>query len=108
MQIVESPRHTLLLSPFILNELERVLSYDRVRAVTRLTDDEVQQYLGYLNFQRVSELVYPGPAPPVVPSDPDDDHVVHTAVAGQADALCTLTGISITRMSLHIGWREAW
>ena len=48
-QIVKSPQHTLLLSPFILDELERVLSYDRVRAVTRLTDEEVQQYLGYLN-----------------------------------------------------------
>ncbi len=79
-----------MLSPFILSELERVFSYDRVRAVTKLTEEEVQQYLGYLNSQSVSEIVYPGLAPPVIPSDPDDDHVVHTAVAGQADALCTL------------------
>jgi len=34
--------------------------------------------------------VFPGPAPRVVPSDPDDDPVVHTAVIGRADALCTL------------------
>jgi len=26
----------------------------------------------------------------VVPSDPDDDPVVHTAIAGHAEVLCTL------------------
>jgi len=35
-------------------------------------------------------MVFPGPAPQVVASDPDDDPVVHTAVVGRADALCTL------------------
>jgi len=35
-------------------------------------------------------MVFPGPAPRVVPSDPDDDSVVHTAVVGQAEILCTL------------------
>jgi hypothetical protein len=35
-------------------------------------------------------MVFPGPAPRVVPSDPDDDPVVHTAVDGRADILCTL------------------
>ena len=35
-------------------------------------------------------MVFPGCAPRVVPSDPDDDPVVHTAVVGQADALGTL------------------
>ena len=39
--IVRSPGHTLPLSPFLLNELERVFSYDRVRRVTRLNEDEV-------------------------------------------------------------------
>ena len=35
-------------------------------------------------------MVFPGPAPHVVPSDADDDAVVHTAVVGQAEILCTL------------------
>jgi predicted nucleic acid-binding protein len=39
--IVNSPEHALLLSPFILQELERVFEYDRVRAATKLTDLEV-------------------------------------------------------------------
>jgi putative PIN family toxin of toxin-antitoxin system len=88
--IIGSPGHVLLLSPFLLQELERVFSYERVRASTKLTDEEIAEYLGYLRARGVSELVFPGPAPRVVPSDPDDDPVVHTAVVGRADVLCTL------------------
>jgi hypothetical protein len=44
----------------------------------------------YLRAKGVSEVVYPGPAPCVVPSDRDDDPVVDTAVVGKADVLCTL------------------
>lgn len=88
--VVNSPEHVLLLSPFLLMELERVLSYDRVRAVAKLSEEEIAEYLGYLHAEEVSEIVFPGPAPRVVPSDPDDDPVVHTAVVGRADALCTL------------------
>ena len=80
----------MLLSPFLLMELERVFSYDRVRISTRLSDEEVAEYLGYLRAKEVSEMVFPGPAPSVVPSDSDDDPVVHTAVVGHADVLCTL------------------
>ena len=88
--IVGSPVHVLLLSPFLLQELERVFSYERVRISSRLTDEEIAEYLSYLRAKDVSEVVFPGPAPRVVPSDPDDDPVVHTAVIGRADALCTL------------------
>ena len=35
-------------------------------------------------------MVFPGPAPRVVPSDPDDDPIVHAAVIGRAGILCTL------------------
>ncbi len=88
--IVGSPDHVLLLSPFLLQELERVFSYERLRISSRLTDEEIAEYLSYLRAKDVSEVVFPGPAPRVVPSDPDDDPVVHTAVIGRADALCTL------------------
>ena len=87
--IVNSPEHILILSPFLLLELERVFSYDRVRASTKLTAEEVAEYLSYLRANEVSRTVFPGPAPSIVPSDPDDDPVVHTAVVGRADALCT-------------------
>ena len=88
--IIAAPGHTLLLSPFLLQELERVFSYERVRLISKLTDEEVAEYLGYLRSKEVTEIVFPGPAPRIVPSDPDDDPVVHTAVVGRADALCTL------------------
>jgi len=88
--IVNSPEHVLLLSPFILRELERVFEYPRVRSATKLTDGEVTEYLGYIGSGEVSEMVFPGPAPRVVPSDADDDAIVHTAVGGRAEILCTL------------------
>src|ERR1035438_6500417 len=88
--IVNSPEHVLLLSPFILKELERVFEYDRVRAAIKLTDLEVAEYLTYIRAREVSEMIFPGPAPRIVPSDADDDPVVHTAVVGRADILCTL------------------
>lgn len=88
--IAGSPDHTLLLSPFLLQELERVFSYERVRISSKLTSEEIIDYLGYLRAKELSEMIFPGPAPRVVPSDPDDDPVVHTAVIGRADVLCTL------------------
>src|SRR5579863_6808653 len=71
--IAASPSHTLLLSPFLLLELERVFDYERVRVSSKLTDEEIREYLSYLRANDVSEVVFLGPAPRVVPSDPDDD-----------------------------------
>ncbi len=59
--IVGSRDHVLLLSPFLLHELERVFSYQRVRTSSKLTDGEVVEYLSYLRAKDVSEIVYPGP-----------------------------------------------
>jgi len=88
--IVNSTEHVLLLSPFLLKELERVFEYDRVRTATKLTDEDVAEYLSYIRAREVSEIIFPGPAPRIVPSDADDDPVVHTAVVGRAEILCTL------------------
>jgi putative PIN family toxin of toxin-antitoxin system len=88
--IVNSPEHLLLLSPFLVQELERVFKYGRVQAATKLTDVEVAEYLSYIRAREVSEMVFPGPAPRIVPSHAEDDPVVHTAVVGQAEILCTL------------------
>jgi hypothetical protein len=75
--IVNSPEHVLLLSPFLLKELESVFDYGRVRAATKLRDEEVAEYLSYIRAGEVSEMVFPGPAPRIVPSDADDDPVPH-------------------------------
>lgn len=84
----QSP-HDLVLSPFLISELSRVLRYDRVRRVHGMADDAIDQYL--LDLQSVALLVLPPlNSPPVVSLDPQDDPVVATAVAGAADVLCTL------------------
>jgi putative PIN family toxin of toxin-antitoxin system len=87
--VVEAARHdhVLLVSPFLLVELERVLRYERFRPIHGLSDDAIAEYL--LNLQLVSVLVVPGRNVDVVVDDPDDDPVVAAAAAGQADVLCT-------------------
>jgi putative PIN family toxin of toxin-antitoxin system len=90
LNVIGASEHTLVLSPFVLQELERVFGYDRVRNATRLTEDEIVEYLRYLRSKDVSEIVFPGPAPRVVPDDEEDDPIVHTAVMGRADVLYTL------------------
>ncbi|MEX2301319.1 MAG: putative toxin-antitoxin system toxin component, PIN family [Bryobacterales bacterium] len=80
--------HTLVSSPFLLAEAERVMYYPRLRELLRLTDHEIREHLDLV--QRLSEVVEAVVAEPVVLSDPDDDPVVYTAVTGRADALCTL------------------
>lgn len=85
--ILKGP-HKLVSSPFLLAEAERVLHYPRLRELLRLTEGEIREHLELI--RRVSDLVDAVVAEPVVLSDPDDDFVVYTAVAGRADALCTL------------------
>jgi uncharacterized protein len=86
---VTQPAHTLLLSPFLLSELSRVLRYARLRPIHGLTDEGIDRYI--LDLQLVAEMVAPPlRLTPVVANDPDDDGIVATAVYGCADVLCTL------------------
>ena len=39
-----------------------MFAYERVRVSSRLTDDEIAEYLSYLRARDVSEIVFPGPA----------------------------------------------
>lgn len=82
------PQHFLILSPFLLSELSRVLRYDRLRKVHGLSETEIDEYIA--DLQLVAEIVVPGgPLATVVASDPDDDPVVATAIAGSVGILCT-------------------
>ncbi len=87
-EFTASRQHTLVVSPFLLEELERVLAYPRVQALWPLTPEVIQEYLAALDG--LSEMVYPGPAPAVVSADPQDDPVIETVLLGRADCLCTL------------------
>ena len=48
----------LVLSPFLIHELERVLKYPRVQAIYRLTDEDIREHVEYL--QSFAEIVRPG------------------------------------------------
>ncbi len=81
--------HVLLLSAFMISELRRVLGYERVRKMHGLDDAGIEQYV--LKIESAASIV----ALPVtsqetiVVNDPQDDPIVHTAVAGAANVLCT-------------------
>ncbi|HEY3739062.1 MAG TPA: putative toxin-antitoxin system toxin component, PIN family [Bryobacteraceae bacterium] len=84
---VLSGPHTLILSPAILAEVERVLSYPRVQARWPLTAEAIERYLFIL--RETATLVDLPSAFPAIVSDPDDDLVLQTAIAGHADVMCT-------------------
>lgn len=79
--------HTLVLSRFILEEVERVLLYPRIQARYRITTVEAARFAA--NLADAADLVEPVIDRPVVVSDPADDPVLYTAVDGKADILCT-------------------
>jgi len=83
------PPHVLIVSPFVLSELERVLRYPQLQAVHGLSEAEIDQFVAdieasayVVQLSRVSGAV-------VVVNDPDDDPIVATAVEGGAELLCT-------------------
>jgi uncharacterized protein len=84
--LIEGP-HRLIVSPFILGEVARVLAYPRLQSRWGLTEERIQ---GHVNrVAAVAEIVATTGADPVVPADPDDDFIVQTAITGRADVLCT-------------------
>jgi uncharacterized protein len=89
VQLATQHRHRLLLSPFLVTELSRVLRYERVRQVHGYSDDEIDQFVA--DMMLVAEMVTSSePLPTLGLADPDDELVVQAAIAGQADVLCTL------------------
>ena len=89
LSATEDP-HVLLMSAFIFSELHRILRYERVRKIHGLDDAGIDRFVSDLQASSATVELPDEPADPVVPSDPDDDPIVATAVAGLADVLCTL------------------
>jgi putative PIN family toxin of toxin-antitoxin system len=77
----------LTVSQYLLQELRRILAYPRVLKSSGLTPQDTSEYLDYLT--RVSTLVHPLPVPEKLRRDPADEPVPGTALAGNADILCT-------------------
>jgi predicted nucleic acid-binding protein len=82
-EIAANSAHVLALSPFIIGEVGKALSYRRLSEVLRITPEEISEHLTYL--RRICHLVEPGLGLPVVLTDPDDDPVVYTAAGSGAN-----------------------
>ncbi len=84
------PPHLLIVSPFLLSELTRVLGYERLRRIHGLGDEGIARFA--MQIQAQSLVVEPATEllPPTGPHDPQDDPILATALIGQADVLCTL------------------
>ena len=80
--------HSLVVSRFILDEVERVLLYPRLQARYRITIEEVARFTD--NLANAALVVEPTIVMPITLSDPADDPVLYTAADGDADVLCTL------------------
>lgn len=84
---VTSGSDILILSPYILAELERILTYPRLLKTSGLNAADIAEYLE--NLALLSCLVTPEPVPGDLLRDPTDAAILGTALAGQADILCT-------------------
>lgn len=80
--------HRLLLSWSLLDEVERVLAYPRLRKIARFATTDVERFLNLLI--EAGEVVYPVADTAVPVSDPDDIAILQTAAAGKAAVICTL------------------
>lgn len=79
--------HTLVLSRFILDEVQRVLLYPRLRQRYHVALDEATRFIA--NLADAAHMVEPVIVRPIVLSDPADDAILYTAADGNADILCT-------------------
>jgi len=75
-------RYELCLSPAILAEVRRVLSYPRLRRYG-YSEEEVEEFLGTL--RKAAFLVRRWPRIRVIREDPADDRVLACALAARAD-----------------------
>ncbi len=83
------PPHVFVCSSSILSEVADVLRRDRLRRIHHRDDAAIECYVDELRALAAT-FVYETAGPRVVPDDPADDHIVTTAVLGNADVLATL------------------
>ncbi len=90
VSLITQPPHTLVLSPFIVHELRRVLRYPRLQRVHGFDELKIDELVDNLEASATVILLSNKDVLPIVTQDPDDDPIVATAVVGMADVLCTL------------------
>jgi uncharacterized protein len=86
LQVVSSS-DVLILSHYILAELERILVYPRLLKRSGLSPHDIAEYLE--NLALIASLVTPEQVPKGLLRDATDAPILGTALAGRADVLCT-------------------
>lgn len=71
----------VVVSPALLDELERVLAYPKIRS--RIREDEATAYLRLLR-EGATLIEDPSPSPSAATQDPDDDEVVALSLEAKA------------------------
>jgi putative PIN family toxin of toxin-antitoxin system len=80
--------HVLVTAPVLLDELTRVLGYSRVRAMHGLDEAVIAQYVQ--DVEAVSLVIaLAAYSVTAIKTDPDDNAIIATAIAGQAEVICT-------------------
>ena len=87
-EVIRKQGHPLIVSPFLLKEIARVLKYPRMQKAFKLSEAEIVEFIAEL--ESFAEIYDPVVSEPVVRKDPNDDPIIYTAVVGKADVICTL------------------
>lgn len=82
-KIINDHSYELVISEPILDEIERVLFYPKVRKYIRGTDEDLKHWLQAINM--IAHIVYPkGYNQVIIHEDPDDDKFIFAALDGKA------------------------
>lgn len=71
LQVIQQTGTRLVLSPYVLDEVQRVLRYPRIQALYHLRDGDIWEYVHLL--ESIADIVDPAEGPPIVLKDPNDD-----------------------------------
>jgi predicted nucleic acid-binding protein len=78
LKVIQQQGARLVLSPFLVDEVQRVLRYPRIPAIYRLGANDILEHVQFLESWPRSSSPLKGPS--LVLKDPNDDPVVYTAL----------------------------
>ncbi|HTX80453.1 MAG TPA: putative toxin-antitoxin system toxin component, PIN family [Longilinea sp.] len=84
---LEAGKIAVATSDYLLDELERVLTYPKVARYIKASETDINLFVK--RFRMFADIVQPESNINAVEKDPDDNHVLECAVAAKADFLIT-------------------